>query len=278
MGLTFHYRLPGHRAQGRAQPRPGLLHRCNPAVKFLSYLVLSILLSISSGSTVLILFILLFCSAIAVNSDVFAFFRQLRAFLWIFIISYLSRAHLSGGEIITLFPRSLSLSLSWNAPGALAAGFFMLRVMSVLIVTDLLMFSTTAGDLQQGIYFLFSFVHRNAAWRLSIMLRLMLSSIPILMDSAEVSRQALRARGLRQRRRPLAYLRGIGLVIIRVLDRLHRSYARALLARGWNVRQAAPKGRLVLSGSDTRLIISLVLMSALALTATALINHAGSTI
>ena len=249
MVLSFHYH------QGR-----GLLHRCRPDCKFMAYLFLNILVTLSSGTILIALFCLLLVFALVNRPGILSVAKELRAFFWIFLISYVSRAHLSAGEVVTVLPETLALRVSWNAPGAVIAGFFVLRVLAAIIATDLLMFSTKISDLQSGIHFLCARIHIGFAWRFSTMLRLMLGSIPILMDYSALARQRLRLRGLPLRRKPLIWLRGMGTAMLRAVGRLSTAYSQALLARGWGAPQ--PSFMQKFSSSDAQLITMLICLYA----------------
>ncbi len=238
------------------------LHGCNPSLKFILYICMSISLTLSSGTALITLFLLVFCSALMGGVKIGQIARQLQSFFWIFLISYLSRAHVNGGEVFILFPSSMAFPLSWNADGARAAAFFVLRICGVIILTNMLMLSTGAGELQRGIYSLLAFAHRGLAWRISIMLRIMLVSIPILKDTAAASRKRLRMRGLIARKHPLAWLRGSSLAMLRAVDRLSSAWPRALLVRAWTLHNPPPPERRALRPADIRLISIAALMLA----------------
>ena len=249
MVLSFHYRHGN-----------GLLHRCNPSLKFILYLAVNLLFSFSPNSMLIGLFILLFLFALVINSKILLVAKELRAFFWVFFISYVSRAHLSGGEQIALFPwiSQSQLKISWNPAGAVETGFFILQVSAAIITTDLLMFSTPIGALQSGIYSCFAPLHPKFAWKLSTMLRLMLSSIPILMEAATFAKQRLKLRGLIPRKMPLPYLRGMVTAILHTVNSLSGAYVQALLARGWN-SSGSPTGRNACLSSADALLLGLVL-------------------
>ena len=185
MVLSFHYR------HGET-----LLHRSRATVKIIAYLVINLLISFSSGAMLLSLcgLLLLFCRHRQAGNP-YCYRGTAGISLDIHYQLY-KPCPLERGRNNAVFSRDPPAEPFLERGGErLLQGFFMLRVFAALIATDLLMFSTKIGDLQLGIYSIFAQIHRDMAWRLSIMLRIMFISLPVLMDSASSARNMLRLRG-----------------------------------------------------------------------------------
>ena len=100
------------------------------------------------------------------------------------------------------------------------------------------------------------------------MLRLMLSSIPVIRESAELANKRLRIRGLQPRKRLPSYLRGMSLALLRTVNRLSNVYVQALLIRGWSANPPPPE-RGQVSKQDLHLLIGV----GIALAGILIINH-----
>jgi energy-coupling factor transporter transmembrane protein EcfT len=222
--LTFHY-----------QPGSSLLHRSDPRVKFILYLAWNISLGSLGLQESLAISLLLVGLMGALGIPILRLMGELRALIWIFLITWLSRAHLSGGVTIAILQEVLpfALNIPWNSQGALLSLRFMVQIAAALASTHILMATTALPELQEGLYRLLRLVHRGFAWRLSTMIRIMLSAIPGLMDAAAQGRSSLKMRALNARRQPILYIKGMGTIMLKAVRRLAGGYAEALTIRAW---------------------------------------------
>lgn len=223
--LSFHYR-PGDNA----------LHRSSASLKLLMYLVANIELVFLSApaAAVLIGIQLVVLRVLHVKLAVLA--KELRALGWILLLTYISKAHLSGGERFVLgLPEPFSpISFSWNKTGALSTLGLALKLSSAVASTQILLSSTTLAELQKGIYGLLRPFGVNFAWKSSSMLRIMLSSLTYFLDRSKQADQTLKVRGLIPKKQPVTYLRAMSSSMLNTLDELGTSYAKALIIRGWS--------------------------------------------
>jgi energy-coupling factor transporter transmembrane protein EcfT len=221
--LTFHYR-----------PGSSILHRSDPRLKFLIYLAWNLSLAASGLGAAAAGLGFLLLAGILLGLPMLRIARELRSFIWIFIISWISRVHLSGAAILHPLPGFLpAFGIPYDAAGAREALRFMAQFSAALFSTHVLMSTTALSDLQEGLFRLIRPVNRKFAWRISTMIRIMLTAIPQLLDSGSRTADALKMKSVVARRHPLRYLRGMGISLLRSVDRLAGGYSASLLIRGW---------------------------------------------
>lgn len=220
--LSFHY-----------QGGTSILHNASASVKFIVYICLNLFFSTAGFAGMLLNLSAMIVVSLLVGTRLLRVMKELRAFIWIFLISYISRAHLAEGIPLELSVLTYDFTLNWNSEGAQETLRLILHISNSIISTHLLMSTTRLSRLQDGIYRLIRPLHARFAWTVSTMLRVMLGAIPRLLDAARDSGQRIRLRGLLIRKHPLRYLKAMGVLMLQHMGNLSTGYSRSLMLRGW---------------------------------------------
>ncbi len=248
------------------QPGNSLLHRSDPRMKFLLYLGWNLYLSFLPLIPAIVMFTVSFTAFLALRNPLPRFLREIRGFFWIFLITWISRAHLSGGRTVRLAMDMLpgrSLLLSWNPDGAAEALAFIVQLAAALVSTHVLMRSTSLSELQDGIFRSLRPLNREFAWKLATMIRIMLSAVPVLMDAASDADRAIRMRAATPKRHPIRYAKGISLALLAGVNRLSGAYTRALLMRAWAPSGPLSLAPLVIDWKANGVVLALLMISAM---------------
>ncbi|AHC15051.1 CbiQ family ECF transporter T component [Salinispira pacifica] len=220
--LSFHY-----------QSGSSLLHNASASVKFIAYISLNLLFSAAGYSGMLINLAAMIIVSFLAGTRVLRVIKELRAFFWIFLISYISRAHLSDGIPVEIPFLQHSFIINWNKEGAYETLRLILHISNSIISTHILMSTTRLSQLQDGIYRIIRPLNAKFAWTISTMLRIMLGAIPRLLDAAKDSGRRIRLRGLQIKKHPLRYVKAMGLLMLQHMGNLSTSYTASLLLRAW---------------------------------------------
>ena len=221
--MIFHYRA-----------RDGRLQRLDPRARALMLLAVSLALLLAEPLGLAVLALLLglgYRSARLIGPGSGATLRSFLRALWsarvfLFIVAFVV----------------LSRSVSFAGTVDTGAGLhFGARLVLALLAAHLFTATTPRSVIVDLSYWASAWSGPRRAARLSLMTGLTLSFVAVIEDEAAELRSALRARGLRARRRPLLFLKTFAVALIRKTAYRAETMTEALLARGYADRRSTPR-------------------------------------
>lgn len=188
---------------GQYYPGRSLLHRLDPRTKLLmSLVVMSLLMWVESWRALIFWTLLLAFMMQRTQLPPRLFVRNLRAFLWLFVLTILLQAlspNFSAPLDVTdrLSPQWRVWGISISGAGLLLGVKYAWRLALLIFVTGLLSFTTIPTDLTDGVERLLKPLQR---WRvpvheLAFMSTLALRFVPTIIDEAERLQKAQISRG-----------------------------------------------------------------------------------
>ncbi len=225
--ILFHFR-----------PGDSLLHRADPRIKSAAYLFFNVALAAAALPGLALAAAALFFGYAGAREP---FFRPLRAGWPILLLAaavLLSRATGAGGgpaesALLHLGPLALSRT------GLQSGGTFALRLIIALYAANLFVATTAVRDLRQAARWALRPLSPAAASRLSAMIGLTVSFVPLLFDLSERIADGLRSRGLTPRR-PVRYLTTLSVTVLRGMFYRSAEITAALESRGFTPEADPP--------------------------------------
>ncbi len=174
--------------------KDSVLHKMDPAIKFIGLILLSILILLLNGfkcliTSVLIIFVLLYLG----HLDIAAVVNPLKRFLWFFVMIFLMNALFYKGNNCLFSIWMICLSKE----GLIHGGEIILHTAAVMILSYIFIRTTTSVEIMKGIEKVmtplrfFGFPTRDIALIMSIALQF----IPVLYSDFDRIRKAQIARG-----------------------------------------------------------------------------------
>lgn len=180
---------------GQYFPGKSPIHSLDPRSKilllFLSMIILVVLLDpVVYVGTVLALLLAVYASGLPFQ----AVFRNLRPFLWLFLLTFILNLSHDGGKVLFTIPY---LQFNVSDEGLLRATFYTIRIGLMIGFASLFTLTTAPIDIADGLSRLFAPLQavRVPVSEFATMIMLGLRFIPTLLDEAMRIRQAQLARG-----------------------------------------------------------------------------------
>jgi energy-coupling factor transport system permease protein len=182
---------------GQYYPAESVLHRLDPRSKL--FVVFSIMtgLLLTYNIFILIGMAILFIPAAACARIPFALLmKNLRPFLWLFVLTWLIHLFWSSGRILWIVPGT---SLTMTREGAALGGIYVVRLALLILYAALLTLCTSPIELTDALERLSRPLKRLGVptHEMSLMLTLALRFIPTLLEEAQRIRNAQLSRGAR---------------------------------------------------------------------------------
>ncbi len=180
---------------GQYIPTGSVIHRLDPRAKLLSFLLLIISVMLIKEIWGYLLFLFIFALIVRLSKlPPFYLLRNLRSFIWLFLITLFLHLFFSQGTIIPLFPLN---SLGATYEGLEKGGFFCLRVGTLILLAALLTLTTSPMELTDGIEALLRPLKKLGfpSQELAMMMMISLRFVPLLVEETETLKKAQLARG-----------------------------------------------------------------------------------
>jgi energy-coupling factor transport system permease protein len=194
-----------HLTLGQYYPGQSSFHALEVRTKLLSsFVVMALLMWIKTWPALIFWSMMLALAVHQTKLPPRLFIRNLRAFLWLFVITILLHAvspslyaEAQGLEAVRMSPplRVWGISVSWA--GLLFGAKYVLRLLLLIVAAGILSFTTVPADLTDGVERLLRPLQR---WRvpvheLALMTTLALRFVPAIIDEAERIQKAQMSRG-----------------------------------------------------------------------------------
>ena len=199
--------LLGNIALGKYVPGDSVLHRLDPRTKLLAVLVwMSAALASHDVAPVAMFCALILATAALSRLAPALLLRNLRAFVWLLLITALLHAAMTPGEVFWHVPW---LEIDITRQGLESATMFTLRLSAVVTAASLLTLTTSPLALTDGLERLLRPGRRVGipAHELAMMVSIALRFIPVLAEEAERLQKAQMSRGAEFGGHPVARAR-----------------------------------------------------------------------
>lgn len=180
---------------GQYIPTGSVVHRLDPRAKLLCFLLLvgSVMLVRAIWGYLFLIFILALIVRLSQLPPPYLL-RNLRSFVWLFVITLFLHLFFSQGRTIPLFPLD---QLGATYEGLVKGVFFCLRLGILILLATLLTLTTSPVELTDGIESLLRPLKRFGfpSQELAMMMMIALRFVPLLVEEAETLKKAQLARG-----------------------------------------------------------------------------------
>ncbi len=180
---------------GQYAPGDSVIHCLDPRTKVLSTLFFMSLLLITHRLEILLLFFVLgFVFFIVSGLNPKLGLKNLRPFLWLFLLTFILNAMFTRGKILWKIP---FLNVYITEEGIFQGVFYTLRIAILVVLANLLTLTTSPMSLTDGIERFLSPFKRIGirSHEIAMMLSISLRFIPILIEEADRIRKAQISRG-----------------------------------------------------------------------------------
>jgi len=180
---------------GQYAPGDSVIHRLDPRTKVLSTLFFMTLLLITHRLEIFLLFFVLgFVFFIVSGLNPKLGLKNLRPFLWLFLLTFILNTMFTRGKILWKIP---FLNVYITEEGIFQGVFYTLRIAILVILANLLTLTTSPMSLTDGIERFLSPFKRIGirSHEIAMMLSISLRFIPILIEEADRIRKAQISRG-----------------------------------------------------------------------------------
>jgi energy-coupling factor transport system permease protein len=182
---------------GQFAPRDSVIHGLDPRLKILSSLFFMLLLLFTNSITVLFwFFVVVIVLYRAAQIPISNAFGNLRAFLVLFILTFLLHGFLTSGRILFRVPY---LGAVFTYEGMAKGFFYTFRICVLIVLANLLTLTTSPMSLTDAFtYFLKPFRKLGVpAHEIGMMISIALRFIPIFIDESDRIKKAQISRGAR---------------------------------------------------------------------------------
>ncbi|MFC1513580.1 energy-coupling factor transporter transmembrane component T family protein [candidate division KSB1 bacterium] len=180
---------------GQYYPANSFIHKLDPRTKFLTLVPIIVIITIVKNIFPLIavfasLLLLIWMTKVPLSM----YFRQVKIFLYVVIITFLFHIFLTEGNVLFSIP-----FVGWNitSEGLYLGAFFGSRLLLMVLFSLILMLTTMPTDLTDGIQKLFRPLKKIGFQtdKFALMLGITIRFIPILFEEAERIKKAQISRG-----------------------------------------------------------------------------------
>jgi energy-coupling factor transport system permease protein len=180
---------------GRYHPGESVLHRLDPRTKLLCTLVwMLVIFRIERVPGILVFLLLTVLLFPLAHLPLQIFWRNVRAFFWLYGITFLIHLFFHPGQVIWVVP-----GVGWNitAEGIQAGILFTVRIAILISISNLLMAVTTPQDITDGLEKMFRPLVRFGipVGESALMISIALRFVPILWEESDKIRKAQISRG-----------------------------------------------------------------------------------
>ena len=180
---------------GQYIPTGSVIHRLDPRAKLLSFLFLVCSVMMVKQIWCYLFFLLLLALLIWLSKLPPAYpLRNLKSFIWLFVITILLHLFFSQGRAIPLFPLN---RLGATYEGLIRGVFFCLRVGILILWAALLTLTTSPVELTDGVESLLRPLKKLGfpSQELAMIIMIALRFVPLLVEETETLKKAQLARG-----------------------------------------------------------------------------------
>ena len=199
---------------GQFLPGDSFVHRLDPRVKLCGAMGLMIgLVWVKDPRVFLLLLVGLLAGSWLTGLPTASLLKNLRAFQWLLIITFVANACFTPGQAVTIW----NIQLSWvTYEGLFQGGLFTLRMMVTLLIAALLTLTTAPLDVADGLESLLKPFKSVGVptHELAMMMVIALRFIPTLVDEADRLRKAQVSRGADFSGNPLRRARKLTALLI----------------------------------------------------------------
>jgi energy-coupling factor transport system permease protein len=182
---------------GQYYPEESVIHRLDPRSKLIVLLFLMMLLVLTIKMPVYLIFCVILLTIIAMAKLPFAMvFRNLKPFIWLFLITFFLNLAYGQGKIIWTIP-----IVSWHITdeAAFRALMYTFRIGLMIVFAAVFTLTTSPMDITDGLARLFSPLKKLKVpvQEFALMMTIAIRFIPLLLEEADRIRKAQIARGAR---------------------------------------------------------------------------------
>lgn len=253
---------------GQYYPGESTVHRLDPRSKLVVLLLIMTLFVLTVKLSVYLLFCFLGFIIIFLAKLPFALvFRNLRPFVWLFLITFFLNLAYGQGEIIWTIP-----IVHWHITdeSIYYAGMYTFRIAMMIVFASVFTLTTTPMDLTDGLGRLFSPLKKVKVpvQEFVLMMTIAIRFIPLLLEEADRIRKAQIARGVRFDGSLIQRIRSLIPLIIPLFISAFRKaddLALAMEARCYQIgKERSNFNQLKFRSADYSILVGILLLTVLA--------------
>jgi energy-coupling factor transport system permease protein len=199
---------------GQFAPRESSIHHLDPRTKLLSIGVFMFILMFSQKLEILLsVFVIGLLLMFLAKLQLKLAFKNIRPFLWLFLLTFFLHALLTKGKIIVMIPFT---QLIITEEGIYQGIFYTFRIMTLIVLASLLTLTTSPMSLTDALERILRPFRKIGfpAHEIAMMLSIAMRFIPILIDEVQRIRNAQLSRGASFQGHLIKKIRGIVPMIV----------------------------------------------------------------